>query len=78
MTDRRNKAARAVADLARSLRLSVDGRDNWGFHEYFHGETGRPMGHDHQAWSAASYLLAYRAVHDGRFACFKRPASHQR
>ncbi|MEX0741476.1 MAG: glycoside hydrolase 100 family protein, partial [Phycisphaeraceae bacterium] len=77
-TERHHEAARAMVDLARSLRLSSDGENNWEFHEYFHGKTGVPMGRAYQAWSAASYLLGYKAVHDERFACFQSPSRYAR
>jgi sucrose-6-phosphatase len=32
------------------------------FNEYMHGKTGAPMGRTYQAWSAASYIIAYKAV----------------
>lgn len=35
----------------------------WEFNEWLHGQTGRPMGKAHQAWSAASYVAAYTALH---------------
>ena len=34
----------------------------WGFNEWFHGQSGRPMGYDGQSWSAALYLYARDAV----------------
>ncbi len=37
----------------------------WEFNEWCHGQTGRPMGYPHQAWSAGMYVFAYRAVQDG-------------
>lgn len=37
----------------------------WGFNEWFHGQSGRPMGYDGQSWSAALYLYARDAVQHG-------------
>ena len=39
-------------------------RDQFLFHEYYHGKTGRPCGRVHQAWSAAGYIIAYHSVKD--------------
>lgn len=47
--------------LAESCRLGVYGE--WEFNEWLHGQTGRPMGKAHQAWSSASYIAAYQALH---------------
>lgn len=47
--------------LAESCRLGVYGE--WEFNEWLHGQTGRPMGKAHQAWSSASYISAYKALH---------------
>jgi glycogen debranching enzyme len=37
----------------------------WGFNEWFHGLSGRPMGYDGQSWSTAMYLYAVDAVEKG-------------
>lgn len=55
-------AHRELASLAEACRQGVYGE--WEFNEWLHGKTGRPMGKAHQAWSAASYVNAYLAVHD--------------
>jgi glycogen debranching enzyme len=34
----------------------------WEFNEWLHGQTGNPMGMEHQAWSAAMYIFAYNYV----------------
>ena len=47
--------------LAEACRLGIYGE--WEFNEWLHGQTGRPMGKAHQAWSAASYISAYQALH---------------
>lgn len=47
--------------LAEACRLGIYGE--WEFNEWLHGHTGRPMGKAHQAWSAASYIAAYMALH---------------
>lgn len=38
----------------------------WEFNEWFHGITGRPMGHALQTWSAGMFLYADAAVSSGR------------
>lgn len=50
--------------LAESCRQGIYGE--WEFNEWLHGQTGRPMGKAHQAWSAASYIAAYDALHTDR------------
>lgn len=47
--------------LAEACRLGIYGE--WEFNEWLHGHTGRPMGKAHQAWSSASYIAAYQALH---------------
>jgi glycogen debranching enzyme len=69
----RQEAEAALERLAHALRASHDSEAAWGFHEYLHGQSGQPMGRRHQAWSAASYILAYHSVHHDRFGCFQRP-----
>ena len=54
-------AHRELAGLAEACRQGVTGE--WEFNEWLHGTTGRPMGKAHQAWSAASYVHAYAALH---------------
>ncbi len=70
------EARKELAQLAQALMADRDdnGRDSgsWGFHEYFHGRTGAPAGHRYQAWDAASYLLAYKAIQQYHLACFER------
>lgn len=36
----------------------------WEFNEWFHGQTGEPMGMPGQSWNAALYALAYRTLRD--------------
>jgi len=46
-------------------RLALVNRLNgWEFNEWFHGQSGEPMGMARQSWNAALYLLAYRALKD--------------
>ena len=54
-------AHRELNALAESCRLGVYGE--WEFNEWLHGQTGRPMGKAHQAWSSAGYIAAYQALH---------------
>jgi len=50
----------AARELYRLAELNYQGRQQeWEFNEWFHGETGRPMGKSFQAWSAASYIAAF-------------------
>ncbi|MBI2023641.1 hypothetical protein HYT01_03720 [Candidatus Giovannonibacteria bacterium] len=45
----------------------------FGFHEWLHGKTGRPMGQSnpYQAWSAGAYLYAYECVKKKKVLFFK-------
>jgi GH15 family glucan-1,4-alpha-glucosidase len=45
----------------------------WEFNEWLHGQTGRPMGKAHQAWSSASYIHAYKALQDDSVAAVFEP-----
>lgn len=45
-------------------------QDPWEFNEWLHGESGRPMGYEQQAWSAAMYLYAEHAVRTGALPLF--------
>lgn len=47
--------------LANACRVGIYGE--WEFNEWLHGQTGRPMGKAHQAWTSASYIAAYQALH---------------
>lgn len=47
--------------LAEACRLGLYGE--WEFNEWLHGQTGRPMGKAHQAWSSAGYIAAYQALY---------------
>jgi hypothetical protein len=67
---RLDAAAEHLERLARALRESH--AEGWEFNEWHHGRTGRPMGAPRQAWSAALYLFAYRAVADGAVPCLDR------
>ena len=58
------EAARQLEKLAAVNRLGIDAE--WEFNEWCHGQTGRPMGYPHQAWSAGMYVLAYRAVREAQ------------
>lgn len=59
---------------------------NWQFNEWFHGQSGTPMGMPGQSWNAALYILAWQALNrqlslfdlqPGRSATSKRhPLNH--
>jgi glycogen debranching enzyme len=59
---RHAEAATQLERLADVLRAGHN--DPWEFNEWHHGVTGRPMGAPLQAWSAAMFLFASRAVRD--------------
>jgi glycosyl hydrolase family 100 (putative invertase) len=53
----------AEAALVRLAKMNQAGRDGeWEFNEWFHGLSGRPMGHQRQSWSAGMFLYAVDAV----------------
>ena len=58
---RKELAFQELNSLADACRVGIYGE--WEFNEWMHGQTGRPMGKAHQAWSAASYIAAYNALH---------------
>ena len=47
---------------------------NWQFNEWFHGQSGEPMGMPGQSWNAALYVLAWQAL-NGRLPLFDLPYS---
>lgn len=59
-TGRTELANQELVRLAEANRLGL--YEEWEFNEWLHGQTGRPMGKAHQAWSAASYIAAYKAL----------------
>lgn len=62
------RAREQLAQLARANRLGKSGE--WEFNEWLHGVSGRPMGHEQQAWSAAMFVFAKHALDSGRVALF--------
>ncbi len=61
---RHDEAAHQLDKLTDMNRIGKSGE--WGFNEWFHGRSGRPMGYDGQSWSAAMYLYALDAVRRGK------------
>jgi glycogen debranching enzyme len=57
-------AERELTRLAEANRLGKT--REWEFNEWLHGETGRPMGRELQAWSAGMYLYARESLRCGR------------
>lgn len=63
----------AESELVKLAAMNRLGRSTeWGFNEWFHGLSGKPMGQDNQSWSAALYLFAHRAVESGEVPVFGR------
>jgi hypothetical protein len=59
------KLGRGKEAWAELERLALVNRLNgWEFNEWYHGQTGEPMGMARQSWNAALYILAYRALSD--------------
>ncbi|BBH69212.1 hypothetical protein ACTI_58970 [Actinoplanes sp. OR16] len=65
---RRDEAENALVRLALMNRAGRD--EEWEFNEWFHGLSGRPMGHQRQSWSAGMFLYAADAVDRGTPAFF--------
>lgn len=59
-----DRAEEMLALLARANHAGKHGP--WEFNEWLHGQSGRPMGHPKQAWSAAMFVYAHDAVSNGR------------
>ncbi|MGH3811772.1 MAG: amylo-alpha-1,6-glucosidase [Pseudonocardiaceae bacterium] len=57
---RLEKARNVLTDLAEMNRIGYSAE--WEFNEWFHGQSGRPMGHKLQTWSAGMFLYAYDTV----------------
>jgi len=64
VADGRLVTARAYLERLAAALLG-DGDPLGAFNEWHHGQTGRAMGKPLQAWSAAMFLFAKRAVDDG-------------
>jgi len=62
---------RARQELERLAEANRAGKHApWEFNEWLHGQSGRPMGHPQQAWSAAMFIYALDAVERGTPAFF--------
>jgi glycogen debranching enzyme len=64
----RAQAEALLLSLAEANRQGLD--DAWEFNEWLHGASGHPMGYAQQAWSAAMFLYAERAVRTGELPLF--------
>lgn len=53
-------AHQEMNSLAEACRQGI--YEEWEFNEWLHGQTGRPMGKAHQAWTSAAYIAAYKAL----------------
>lgn len=63
-TGQKKKAEEQLAKLAQANKLTHHKGLDWGFHEWLHGKTGKPMGNSnpYQTWSAGMYVYAYECV----------------
>ncbi len=55
-------ARRKLEALTQLVKKSKRSGLEFGFHEWFRAQDERPMGHDWQSWSAATYLYAAECV----------------
>lgn len=60
----KNKQSRMAKKELLKFALAMQ-EDKWLFNEHYHGESMNPLGRNHQAWSAAGYIIAYHAVKHG-------------
>jgi glycogen debranching enzyme len=65
---KQKEAEKLLMALAKANKQAAEGQ--WGFNEWLHGGSGRAMGFDKQAWSAAMYLYAEHAVQTGKLLLF--------
>ncbi len=64
----RAQAEKMLLSLAEANQQGLE--DAWEFNEWLHGASGHPMGYAQQAWSAAMFLYAERAVRTGELPLF--------
>ncbi len=70
---RARRLTKAQEQFDRLTAMNRLGKDSeWGFNEWFHGISGRPMGYDRQSWSAAMYLFAAECIEHGKVPIFNR------
>lgn len=63
----------AQHQLGKLTEMIYRGRQQkWGFNEWHHGLSGRPMGYDGQSWSTAMYIFAQNAVENGQVSIINR------
>jgi glycogen debranching enzyme len=61
----------ARKQLGKLAEMNFQGRKmEWEFNEWFHGQSGRPMGYGGQSWSTAMYIFAHDAVERGAINIF--------
>lgn len=58
---RLDSARRVLVRLAKMNSIG-QGDSEWEFNEWFHGLSGKPMGHVRQTWSAGMYMYAHEAI----------------
>lgn len=59
---RRLEHANLNLTLLADMNRMHSGQVEWEFNEWFHGLSGKPMGHKWQSWSAGMYLYAHEAA----------------
>lgn len=62
---KKKKAKKELEKLAQANKLGKE--KSWEFNEWLHGKTGKPMGAIEQSWSAAGYIIAYKALKEDKF-----------
>lgn len=64
MAGEKKKAKQELMKLAQANKVGKEKK--WEFNEWLHGKTGKPMGAIEQTWSAAGYIIAYKAVKENK------------
>jgi len=62
--DKQKEAKKELEKLAEANRIGKE--REWEFNEWLHGKNGKPMGSPLQSWNAAGYIMAYKAVKEGK------------
>jgi hypothetical protein len=57
-------ARQELVNLAQANKLGIE--EDWEFREWINSSTGEPAGAAYQTWNAATYIMAYKAITQGK------------